>query len=122
MIYTGYFAKQKKYEEQGYECVSIARKTPEWFKGDVLPQFAPSFELLSKFKNDLCTEEEYVEQYRRELTLREMAGYLNWRLLMKYLENKVLLCYESPDQFCHRHILAQVIRNRGLSCEELKIE
>lgn len=30
-----------------------------------------------------------------------------------------LLCYEKPDDFCHRHLVADWLRKNGYECEEL---
>lgn len=29
-----------------------------------------------------------------------------------------LVCYEKPDDFCHRHLVAQWLRANGFSCTE----
>ncbi len=37
------------------------------------------------------------------------------------LYGKILLCYEKPENFCHRHILAEWLRKNGYKCEELEL-
>ena len=39
----------------------------------------------------------------------------------KYLDNKILLCYERPEDFCHRHIIANWFKAYGHECKELDV-
>ena len=32
-----------------------------------------------------------------------------------------LLCYEKPDDFCHRHLVADWLNKNGYKCEEYVI-
>lgn len=112
-IATGYFARAKTYAEMGYALVSIARVAP-WFlaKGcNVYPCecLAPSDEILSlKDKPN-----EYAPKYRREVLGNLNATDVYHRLYMiarqENTSKVVLLCYESPEKFCHRHIVAKWI-------------
>lgn len=110
MIYTGYFhlAQNYKYQAAGLTPVSIARGTPSWFKGARLTELAPNPTLLHRYKQKLITEEQYKKEYLYQL------DSLRWGNILKVLheyncEDTILLCYEPPSKFCHRHILAEYL-------------
>lgn len=114
MIYTSYFAKIKKMSpEQKARCISIARFTP---KGVDIPQhiyLAPSKDILFRYKQD-GDKEAYTKSYLNYL------GSLDASRIVKNLEGKILCCYEKPGDFCHRHILAEWLKEHGADCEELQ--
>lgn len=110
-IATGYFAKAKAYADNGYSLVSISRVAP-WFLAKTLtlyscPELAPTDEILALKDRP----EEYGNRYRREI----LAG-IDWDYINRWLrsiarqdgtDKIVLLCYEAPNKFCHRHIVAE---------------
>ena len=110
-IATGYFAKSKAYAEKGYALVSIARVAP-WFLAKELRVYscdclAPTDEILDLKDNP----DEYTPKYRHEI-----LGHLKptevfhilWMIARQENTDKiVLLCYESPEKFCHRHLVAE---------------
>jgi len=114
-IATGYFAKAKTYVENGYALVSIARVAP-WFLAkecNVYPCdcLAPTDEILAlKDKPD-----EYAPKYRREILGNLKATDVYHRLYMiarqENTDKVVLMCYESPEKFCHRHLVAEWLTN-----------
>ena len=122
MIYTGYFAQLKKYQEAGLTPVSIARITPNWYEGYVLPELAPSKSLLYSYKAGQVTEEEYKEEYSVYLSLN-----VPWKQVLAKLrvygqkQDVILLCYEKSKDFCHRHILAEYLRESGYEATEYKL-
>ena len=36
-------------------------------------------------------------------------------------KDAVLICYEKPDEFCHRHLLAEWLILHGYDCKELEL-
>lgn len=102
IMYTGYYAKTKKYEEAGLKPVAVSGKVPPFFKGDRIKEFAPRFETFSRWKNKEITNEEYETEYR------DYLNTLNKDSICKYLGNNIILiCYEKSGDFCHRHTLAR---------------
>jgi len=97
MIYTSYFAGKRYANEQ---VISIARKTPV---NDipVYIELAPSFELVKEYKKD-HDQSKYVLRYAIEVLSK-----LDPFKVVRDLDNKVMLCYEKPGAFCHRHIVAK---------------
>ena len=107
MIYTSYFANRYKFP-QNAKIISIARYAPIYFKGTCWDVLAPSKELLYQYKYSGIDEEEYTNQYLKELQQRnkEAVRQALWQLEDQY-GNVILCCYEKKNNFCHRHILAE---------------
>lgn len=116
MIYTGYYGKLEEYEELGLTPVGISGQLPCWFEGYHFPFFAPSLDIFMKWKNGEIDNNGYIERF-----IPERLDVLNKEDVKEKLlqfENPILLCYEK-DGFCHRHIVAEWIRqNLGLEVEE----
>lgn len=110
-IYTGYFAKLKYYTNNGLIPISIARKNPEWYIGHSCTYFAPSYDLLSRYRKNEISSEEYTKIYLNQLnkdTVKEKLDKIESKLGDVSV---VLLCYEKPSDFCHRHVLAKYIKD-----------
>lgn len=124
MIYTSYFSKLSKFGErfpEGFSTVSIAAKSPSWYKGAKCKLLAPKYWFYAKYKKD-GDSDFYTEQYNKEvlnsLTVNDVVTRL--RVLTRDASNIILLCYESPDKFCHRHLVAEWLNKNGYECEEVK--
>ena len=111
---TGYFAKLKTYTDNGLIPVSIALYSPKWYSGLEYKKLAPSPEILHEFKVGEFQGD--IEHYR-ERYVREILGILNPKVITEELEKLtkadsdkiILLCYEKPEDFCHRHLVADWI-------------
>lgn len=116
-IYTGYFAKAKKYEEMGVTPVSIAQKPPESWSGLSIQELAPRWELVKKYKYGGISWEDYKKEYFK------MLSYFPVEDLIAEVTDRVgdivLLCYEKPDALCHRHLLAEYLNSMGYTVREL---
>ena len=107
MIYTSYYANRNLYGGQlGLRLVGMSLKIPHWFKGGVFRQLAPTPEILS-----IKTPEIYTRRYRDEV-----LSELDPLRVAGVLDNSVLLCWESPGKFCHRHIVARWLED-ATGCE-----
>ena len=116
MIYTSYFSSKKYKPEEG---VSIARWCKFW-TGLRFEALAPSTELISWWKSlspeaqeTTAAKQHYTSLYRAQLYK------LNPAEVATILEGKTLLCFEKTEDFCHRHIVAQWLRDAGFECEEI---
>lgn len=116
MIYTSYFANFRNFPV-GSKPISIARFAPKGFTGGQMTVFAPSTKLLLDYKNGKVSNDEYKVQYVEQLNSLEAEGKIK---VLENLNGCVLLCYEKTGDFCHRHILAEWLRERGIQVEELK--
>lgn len=107
---TSYFSKSKKHPN----AVSIAWRAPVGFKGREYKALAPKYWLLKKYKED-GDKDFYTAVYKEDILRR-----LNPEQVYKDLgEDAVLLCWENPDDFCHRHIVAKWLQEAGYDIEEL---
>ena len=133
MIYTTYFGKTaalKKLHPNAM-LVSIAGGIPDWFMktgGLQYKKLAPKRywwkEWHSKFTECLDSEESkkwYIEKYNdtilSKLNPHEVKSDL-YNLANK--RDVFILCYETPEKFCHRHIVADWLNENGIHCEEWK--
>ena len=120
-IWTGYYAKMKKYKEIGLVPVSIAYGTPIWYEGETCFELAPPRKLLMKYKDGVISSDEYATEYNSFL------GKVDWSMIIEKLfkisdkhdgSDLVLVCFEKSGDFCHRHLLAEYLTKHGLKVEE----
>ena len=117
MIYTGYFAKVKQYENAGLTTVSISGKAPSFYKGPEYKGLAPRWQMFNDWKKGKIDNFGYTKLFNQYLETLDKESVK--RALESFGENVVLLCYEKPGDFCHRHIVADWIEeNLGLVVEE----
>lgn len=118
MIYTGYYSKIKEYADSGLTLLSISRTKPEFAKSCIdIPQLFPSNKILWDYKKGKIDEMEYTSKYLDQLN--ELGVDRIIKMIQIFGDNVVLLCWESPEKFCHRHILADYInKNSGVVVEE----
>ena len=118
MIYTGYYSKIKEYADSGLTLLSISRTKPEFAKSCIdIPQLFPSDKILWDHKKGKIDEMEYTSKYLDQLN--ELGIDRIIKMIQIFGDNVVLLCWESPEKFCHRHILADYInKNSGVVVEE----
>lgn len=124
MIYTSYFSNLK-HIPKNYVPISISRFPPSWYHGLSYKKIAPSAELLTMWKGG-CTESEYVAFYEANvLDTLDSTDVINdlYRLSGVLVdpdkEHIVLLCFEKPNDFCHRHLVAKWLNNSGYNVKEL---
>lgn len=113
-MYTGYFAKLKKYQEAGLVPVSIAGKAPSWYKGLEYKKLAPKWEFFNEWKNGSHKgDNDYYIQEFNDKILKNLSITTVIHDLMELTNaepnNIILLCYEKPEDFCHRHLVADWI-------------
>lgn len=123
MIYTGYYANIKKYEEAGLIPVAISGKVPDFYDGLTYKEFAPRWNTFKKWKNGEISNAEYVEEYKKYLnTLDKEDIKMDFDSPNK-CNNMILLCYEKSGDFCHRHVLADWLEeNFGYEVKEYEIK
>lgn len=116
MLYTSYFANWRNFKE--LVQVSISLKPPNGYKGLGYKKLAPSSSILFEYKTS-PDEVRYYERFTREI-LSNMDPHKIVKELMNLSLGKdvVLLCYEKPTDFCHRHIVANWLREAGYDVKE----
>lgn len=107
MLYTSNYAR--KGQDKCSYAISVG--LPHWYKGESLDFLAPTWEMVRGAKNDIITNQQYTEMYLDLLKERNF----NAELFMEWVDSNdhdvYLLCYEKPDGFCHRRIVADYIEN-----------
>lgn len=83
------------------------------------PIFAPTWDMVSMLKTGKMSEEQYEKEYR-EMMYNSMRRFpKRWDRLMEY-ERLALACYCRAGDFCHRHILKELLMERaGRNGEEI---
>lgn len=120
-IYTGYYAKIKKYTEAGLVPVSIAGRAPAFYNGIQFKKLAPTFEIFNAWKTGEINDFEYTSKFRKEVLGNLDKLYIK-EALAAFGEEIILLCYEKSGDFCHRHIVADWIEEAlGVPVEEFQI-
>ena len=138
--FTSYYANYDNIPKN-YSCVQISRTCPEGLEHNsnftkvrncIL---APSEELLSDMKAGKITEDEYKKRYITEILTNIPNIYKDCKDLKDWIRKVediystfqtkydaiVFMCYEAPDKFCHRHILAKLLTNiYHINCIELE--
>ncbi len=116
-IYTSYFGNSKKLQQAGIKVIGISLYPPRWFNGISLKQVAPTKSIL--FANGQ-TQEDYTRRYRSEvLSRQDMQKFLKTVEQASGGQDVALCCYEKPEDFCHRHILADWIKEKlGIEISE----
>ena len=115
MIYFSYYANWRNYPE-GSRKISISRNIAGYIADSIDErglELAPTQGLLDLHHSGNSWKE-YENQYWKE-TLSKLDVH---RIAAKY-ENNVLLCYETPDENCHRQIVKRWFEYNGYECQEV---
>lgn len=114
-VYTSYYAKMKDLWWK-YGLVRISTSVPTWFPVELpsLPELYPGWELVSGIRSGSLSQEEYTKKYLEHLSHLDREAI--WEKLVQmsdaYERTKmVLLCYEAPNKFCRRHLVAEWLGN-----------
>ena len=111
MYYTSYFSNPILKTIDNSLLRPITYKLPSWSKYVWYPQFAPSEKLVKQYKSGWLDESEYYGNVLRFITKEEVIDTLP--------DESVLLCFEKPPKFCHRHLVSEWLNSVGLECKEL---
>ena len=123
MIYTSYFARLKKLPNNMIP-ISICAKTPSWYNGLEYKKLAPSYSILMEYKS-YQNEELYIKRFKEEVLNKLCTSeVLEDLFALKPLEDKsknlCLVCYEKSSDFCHRHLVAEWLKENGYDVEEVE--
>jgi hypothetical protein len=121
IIWTSYFGNIKIINNP----VSIAISPPRWYNGFAYQRLFPTWKMINGLKTnkekDLALRiREYEYAYNREILSKLTQSEVFSDLLTLYNgEDVVLLCYEAPQDFCHRHLVADWFTEAGITVKEL---
>lgn len=104
-LYTSYYARSGTHPD----AIAISAKAPPFYKGKFYSPLAPTWDLLRAYKSGQIDDRGYTEWYlrlliqERKLTPQKVVDDLK--------DGTIMLCYEGPGKFCHRHIVAEWIES-----------
>jgi len=118
-IYTSYFAKVMHHPDVRsgkLDPVCIATSQPNGFNLYTDYTFVPHKFLVADLKAKKITEALFRLRYNQLLDDR----IKDINAINEMLKNTVLVCWEAPEKFCHRHIFAEwYVQKTGYSITEL---
>lgn len=119
-VFTSCFKFAKGLDSSRFFVVSISRFPPRGFQGYCCYDFAPSADLLKRFKGGL-SQYHYGVRYRRDVLDRvDVHRVFEGLARLACGRDIVLCCFEPAFDFCHRRLLARYVQERwGYSIEEL---
>ena len=109
MIYTGYWAKASEYEANGLTPVGISGWSPDGWTGKTYKKLAPKYAWWREWHDKHLSEQWYMTKYF-DTVLNKLNPVAVVNDLQKMGQDVVLLCFETPDKFCHRHLVASWLR------------
>lgn len=117
--YTTYFANVRNLPK-GVVPISICGKAPDAWKGLEYRKLAPKWWFFKEWKEN-HDNEFYVRNYNAEV-LDKLNPDDVWNDLRDMSKDAsfALVCYEKPDDFCHRHLVSEWLRKYGYEIEEFK--
>lgn len=119
-IYTSYFANGKKLANANIKVVGIALRPPTWYNGVSLLQVAPTPSILYAQNQ---SDETYTRRYKAEVLSRiDPHKFVSDLYAVSQGKDVALCCFEKPEDFCHRHILAEWLTEKtGIEIEEFGV-
>lgn len=118
MIYTSYFANVKNLPCT-LQPIAICGKSPvEWHYPEY-KRLAPKWEFFKVWK-ETHDNEYYIKEFNR-LVLKSLNADSVVSELMKFCApgtEPCLICYEKPGDFCHRHLVADWLKENGYEVKE----
>jgi len=106
MIYTGYWAKVKEYEKHNLVPVGISGWIPDGYNGKTYKKLAPKYVWWKEWHDGHLSERWYIDKYY-ETVLKTLDPLVVYQELQQFGKDVILLCFETPEKFCHRHLVAQ---------------
>ena len=111
-VYTSYYGSRKLGDR--YK-VQISTSAPSYYKVDaVMKEAAPDWSTVSRIKNHQIDEAQYKIEYLQKLWKNKDLILAKLASLIREAGGKdvVLLCYEKPSDFCHRHLFMEWLEDR----------
>ena len=106
IIYTSYFGKLRTLPKD-IVPIAICGKSPDWYKGIEYKKLAPKFNFFQEWKKT-GDNNYYIEHFNTEV-LAPLSAAVVYEELESLCDGWAcaLICYEKPEDFCHRHLVAE---------------
>lgn len=111
MIYTGYYANLP----DDILIVSISNSQPKGCNFPTLEALAPPWNLVRSFKSGEISWDVFKSMYTSHL---DQLPQRVWDDFMNFNGDMLMACWEAPSKNCHRHILRDYMRVKGIPVEE----
>ena len=121
-IYTSYFGNLKNLKKHHIVPIGVSRFPPRDFNGPNLISIAPTIDILNSCKSN---HQQYIKRYKTEVLSiqEEQQDFVNRLEFISNGNDVALCCYEEPDKFCHRHLIAEWLNEKlKLDVQEFKIQ
>jgi uncharacterized protein (DUF488 family) len=106
IIFTSNYQRCSHHER----AISISASSPPNYTGEHFYFLSPSWNMIALYKNGILSEEEYSKRY---LYLLQHHRKLDAQTIYDAIPNgAILLCYEPPNEFCHRRVLAEWLERK----------
>lgn len=119
MIYTSYFDNLKNLPRYIIP-ISICGQAPDWYRGLQYKKLAPKYKFFMEWKKN--KDNNYYIKCFNEQVLDKLCPHHVVFDLYNFLISEdydvCLICYESPNEFCHRHLVAKWLNDNGYECKE----
>ena len=118
-IYTSYFGNINRLPKDLVK-IAVCGKAPEWYDGAKYRELAPKKGFFQKWLGRNRDSSYYRERFNEEV-LSKLDAAKVLRDLQDLSDGKdcVLLCYEGPGMFCHRHLIKYWLKqNLDIEVEE----
>jgi len=117
-IYTTYFSNVMNLPNT-IVPISVALKPPKDWEGLQYQVLAPKEEFFYKWRESR-DDEYYIKHFNSEVleNLDAIMIVEELKRMTKGYDSIALVCYELPNEFCHRHLIAQWLRQSGFEIEE----
>ena len=118
-IWTSYFDNLNNLPKD-FVPVAICGGIPDWYTGLWTRRVAPKWKFFQEWKQN-HDNNFYIEHFNKEVLDKLVPEIFVYKLeiLTNHAENVVLICYEKPDEFCHRHLVADwITQGTGMEVKE----
>lgn len=136
MIYTTYFANLKNLNRKTSCPIAICGKSPDGYKGLEYKKLAPKWWFFKEWKEN-HDNNFYIENFNKEVLsvttpnrvmtdIRNLIAFVYGMEMIDFSErwwenvsyDIYLVCYEKPEDFCHRHLVADWLTANGIEVKE----
>jgi len=103
--------------EKGFDPngVSISRRPPWWFRGVCYLPLAPPEDLIERYESNLIDESRFAQEYAERI-LNTLDPF---QVVKDLGMNAILLGNATPEEFCHRRLVANWLENTlGIKVQE----
>lgn len=117
MIYTSYFAKLRSLPKN-IVPIAICSKVPDWYDGLHYRKLAPDYNSFMEWKRS-HDDGKFIKNYADNVLFQlNQDDVIKELTVLAQGQDIALICYESPTNFCHRHIAAEWLSLSGYKVKE----